>query len=440
VNTIKANSNRDSGYFIAERTAKSILVAIILLSLSIFLWGCAGAYRPGQGPAERKIGTPVFNYEVISLLSENINNTDLMIIVQIPYDNLQFIQENEVFKAQYEVTVAISDASGTIVADRFSTYSVEEPNYYKTNARSIFANAKILIPVSSAKYKILVEVTDLESKERSQVTVSKDLQSETSNCRLSDLILIKPIPNSTDPRDFDPLASLFINKGETDVYLYYESTFSGTTPLITSWKLIELPNDTIKVETDTITTGEKLIQNRIPLELSSLLPGQYSITLEIASGECHQVTNKQFIIQYQDLPPSITNLDDAIEELKYIATPEEIDSMRRAFHSAKEEMFRKFWKQRDPTPGTPENEQMDEYYRRIDYANTHFSTQRPGWMTDRGYIYVKYGEPSDIVRELIPRNQKPYEIWTYNELGLQFYFVDRTGFGDYELVSPINEW
>ena len=114
--------------------------------------------------------------------------------------------------------------------------------------------------------------------------------------------------------------------------------------------------------------------------------------------------------------------------------------MRRAFHSAKEDMFRKFWKQHDPTPGTPENEQMSEYYRRIEYTNTHFSTQRPGWMTDRGYIYVKYGEPSDIFRELIPRNQKPYEVWTYNELGLQFFFEDRTGFGDYELVSPMSEW
>jgi len=43
-----------------------------------------------------------------------------------------------------------------------------------------------------------------------------------------------------------------------------------------------------------------------------------------------------------------------------------------------------FWKQRDPTPGTPENEFKDEHYQRINYANRTFGrmSSKRGWQTD----------------------------------------------------------
>ena len=199
-------------------------------------------------------------------------------------------------------------------------------------------------------------------------------------------------------------------------------------------------SDTLKADKDTIQLNRKFCQNRIPLDLNTRIAGEYSVNLEINTKNCQQRTTKKFRIQYQDLPRSITNIDEAIEQLRYIATGEEMETMRRAFHSAKEGLFKKFWKERDPTPGTEANEQMIEYYRRVDYANQKFSTQRPGWMTDRGLIYIKYGDPSEIIRNLLPKNQRPYEIWIYHEHGIQFEFVDRTGFGDYELMGPISEW
>jgi len=50
----------------------------------------------------------------------------------------------------------------------------------------------------------------------------------------------------------------------------------------------------------------------------------------------------------------------------------------------------------DPTPATVENEYREEHYRRIGYANESFSNNRvPGWKTDRGMIYIKYGPPDE---------------------------------------------
>ena len=38
----------------------------------------------------------------------------------------------------------------------------------------------------------------------------------------------------------------------------------------------------------------------------------------------------------------------------------------------------------------------DEHYARIAYANEHFAAGKPGWMTDRGHIYIAYGKPDNI--------------------------------------------
>ena len=67
----------------------------------------------------------------------------------------------------------------------------------------------------------------------------------------------------------------------------------------------------------------------------------------------------------------------------------------------RERFIEQFWLKRDPTPGTPENEYREEHYRRIAYADETFATNAvPGWKTDRGRIYIKYGPP--VEREAHP--------------------------------------
>ena len=77
------------------------------------------------------------------------------------------------------------------------------------------------------------------------------------------------------------------------------------------------------------------------------------------------------------------------------------DPERRAFEKLKtdeerEQFIKIFWGQRDPSPDTEENEYRDQYYERLAYANEHFSSGKPGWMTDRGRIYIKFGKPDEI--------------------------------------------
>ncbi|NOR11672.1 MAG: GWxTD domain-containing protein, partial [Candidatus Aminicenantes bacterium] len=82
------------------------------------------------------------------------------------------------------------------------------------------------------------------------------------------------------------------------------------------------------------------------------------------------------------------------EEVGYIISPREKEVFQKLQSDREREFFMEaFWKQRDPTPGTPENEFKTEHYRRIQYANHTYgrSTVKPGWKTDRGRIYIILG-------------------------------------------------
>lgn len=104
---------------------------------------------------------------------------------------------------------------------------------------------------------------------------------------------------------------------------------------------------------------------------------------------------------------------------------------------ARKRFLLEFWKRRDSDPGTPVNEFRQQYMGRVNYANIHFrSGSREGWKSDRGRVFIMYGEPDEYERHTGEMGTKAYEVWYYYALqgGVEFVFVDRLGFQDYELV------
>ena len=102
-----------------------------------------------------------------------------------------------------------------------------------------------------------------------------------------------------------------------------------------------------------------------------------------------------------------------------------------------------FWKRRDPTPETEENEYKTEHYRRLAYVNRFFGSGGPGWRTDRGHLYILLGPPDLIDSDPMGRqmHQYPTEVWTYRRPphpqlppNLEIAFVDTHFTGEYELT------
>ncbi len=106
--------------------------------------------------------------------------------------------------------------------------------------------------------------------------------------------------------------------------------------------------------------------------------------------------------------------------------------------TGKRNVLSAFWEREDPDPATPVNEFKRKFYDRVEIANRELANgNKPGWQTARGQILIKYGRPNEIERSPLTTDSRPSETWYYYNIegGVEFNFVDKRGYGDYELVN-----
>ena len=124
-------------------------------------------------------------------------------------------------------------------------------------------------------------------------------------------------------------------------------------------------------------------------------------------------------------------LDYLFDEQKILLTDEEKNEFKLAAYDEKKEIFKKFWKRRDPDPSTPENERLMEHFRRVKFARNNFHFTAPPYYDDRGKIYIKYGAPDLRYNSPLGSIQaKDNESWSYENIieGLVFDFVADGGY------------
>ena len=149
---------------------------------------------------------------------------------------------------------------------------------------------------------------------------------------------------------------------------------------------------------------------------------------------------------------------DWINDVDPILTQAERDAWKKLQTDEEREQFiAEVWRSRDPDPDTEENEFKLEFLERVAYANEHFASGKPGRLTDRGRIYIKFGKPDEI--ESHPAgghydrpsyegggstSTYPFEKWFYRYIpnvrsGIELEFVDPTGSGEYRLARNPDE-
>lgn len=123
-------------------------------------------------------------------------------------------------------------------------------------------------------------------------------------------------------------------------------------------------------------------------------------------------------------------------KVRYIITKSEERTFLSLESAEKDQFIEEFWKRRDPDPDTEENEFKLEYFQRIERSNELFISEgRPGWMTDRGRVYILYGEPTNRLND--PSGTSSYgrcmEVWYYGNFPVVF--RDATCTGSYDLMT-----
>jgi GWxTD domain-containing protein len=96
-----------------------------------------------------------------------------------------------------------------------------------------------------------------------------------------------------------------------------------------------------------------------------------------------------------NMEPSEGSLKDPFfEKARLIMTKQEIEIYKHLpDKKAKDEFVVEFWKKRDPSPETEENENLEEFMERIEYANKWFNegSKGRGRYTERRRILLKEG-------------------------------------------------
>lgn len=133
-------------------------------------------------------------------------------------------------------------------------------------------------------------------------------------------------------------------------------------------------------------------------------------------------------------------LDQAEEPLEYLATSRELRAYNGASVDAKRRFLTAFWRQRDPDTTDLRNPVRERFYGQIAHADSAFRERgartQPGWKTDRGRVYAKYGGPDEILDKPREGRAPPYLVWRYTRTrNTWFIFADRSGLGNYKLMS-----
>jgi GWxTD domain-containing protein len=129
-----------------------------------------------------------------------------------------------------------------------------------------------------------------------------------------------------------------------------------------------------------------------------------------------------------------------LDEVGPILTKRELSVFKSLQTEEDRKRFRQmFWKARDTTPGTPQNEYMIDYYARRGYAEARFDGAR----TDRGRIYILLGKPAEVQNFSGSEKVVDCELWIYQNEGrrglppmLYLLFYRRDNLGDYVLFYP----
>ena len=389
-----------------------------------------------------------FFMDVISFRGNNPPQSRVDVFVQVGYGGLSFVKRDDRYYASYEATISVIDSASNLVTEKTWTEEIKDVTFEESVSARPYNLTERIFTVPPGRYTITAIITDRESKvtrrQSRRVLVSDYAHPRFS---LSDIMLVSRLTMDGEKRTLVPLIGGNVGSLADNFFAFFEA-YNDTT--IDSLHLMATVGDAkgaTDVRADTtvpVKRGKGDVIMRI--NHSTLGVGDYMLVIRAfvpgvtpdPASNAIGTTSRSISVQWRGIPRSVKDMDLAIEQVRYIAKDDEMDSLRAAKTTEeKQKRFLAFWKKRDPNPNTPRNERMEQYYARVDYANKHFAHYIEGWKTDMGMVYIMFGPPNSVDRHPYDMDSKPYEIWSYYDLNHQFIFVDETGFGDYRLINPM---
>ena len=401
----------------------------------IWLVGCSGPSELDSPDAGRTAayqpGLPNFDMEALATLRDGDPGLDLYL--SLPHASMVYTRDGSGFQARARYDVAVLDDDGGDLfhpAQYIDTLRV--PTYASTQSFRQYVR-KERLDVAPGTYIVEVTLTDEETakftERRQRVTVpaspGKPAMSRMHiEVKRSDEAFEPHIALSV-PAGFDSLratvdlysipaganVSLQLQELESDTTVARPGFWLGYARSSLEFKGIDFeaaPLDTIQTTSRTLELGADLVT--VEINLPPLEPGMYRILMEARETEGQPPfaeQSREFAVREIDFP-RLTEVDDLISALAYIASEREFEFISEGEASReRRRRFDAFWgglfNDRQVAAGI-----IRLYYERVEQANLLFTTYKEGWKTDRGMVYVLFGPPEYV------ETRVDAETWHYD--------------------------
>lgn len=389
-------------------------------------------------PLLRSLSAPYFTADVVVSMDSTARSS-VGVTFTVPYSELNWTRTAAGFGAGVGFSIVFTpDRRGRLYGDSWERrVLIQEYAQTRSPRNNMVVTRKFDLP--PGRYNVRLKVRDLGS----------DIESEAGD-RISLLDLSK------------------VPVGFADLQLGFVDTLGAFTVLPTrrfgmniedfaarvmsfdrrpgEWpRRLALHYRVVDETSNVLTEGDTTVTLTRPADAVLLRPahmdlfiGSYVLEVERVEGKSRWRTSRSFEVE-ESGPPHGRDYNQMLEALAYIAPSEEVDAMRNLGPADQVAAWERFWRRRDPTPDTGRNEYQIEFFRRLRYADKHFSGFGPGWRSDMGRIYIRYGPPDQIEQRSASSTTPTVEIWFYNQPYHRFVFADREGFGRFTLVQPSGE-
>ncbi len=391
--------------------------------------------NPGTG-----LGLPYFQLKVISTFDSETGERIARIYAQIRNENLTFLKNDSGYVAELQMDLYVADTKNDYAYNKTINKKLLVEDYDSTVSPEITNTFTVDLPVKPGKYELKVAVSDRNSSNQFNRSLKFEVDNQEDIRRrvlLSDMIFFNDYQTNSEGKiiAFQPAMNNAFASESDFIYAYF-TTYNFHPETLTEVRYTVKDENNIPVLEHhyEVETKEPFSEHFLKLSRYYLDRNHYTLELMVHNGDQWIIKNAVFTFFWRFVPSTLHDLDLALKQLRYISPDDSIGKVLKMSYADKKAYFERFWKQRDPDPSTPRNELMEEYYRRVNFANANFATSTAeGWVTDRGRIFIKFGEPDEIERHPFEPDSAPYQIWRYYSLQKVFLFIDRTGFGDYDL-------
>jgi GWxTD domain-containing protein len=388
---------------------------------------------------------PGFYVDLASFYDPPSKKTRLEVYYKIQNDQLTFIKTDQDYQASYELRVLVLKKGRQVTgASREEKYPVS--SYQETISPSDFIINQLSLEVAPGKYEAQVTLIDTKVQKGFSLNLPFSIPDySTKEMAISDLEFAQEVTATVAGSQFNkadlrvvPKVNQHLQPGLDSLRFYLEVYSNKAQPVEIELVTLNQWEKRMSKSSEMLNPQKGLLALVRSIPVRDLPPGRYTLRATIlgSSQTVLAETKQDFLLEWTIDYYVRHDFKEAIDFLRYLATGEEIKTLKRTPPDKQVQAWQDFWKSKDPTPETPENEVQEEYYRRMRFANDNYSTwSRPGWKSDFGLVYIKYGEPDEIDRHPYDQASKSYEVWYYYQLRKVFTFLD-DGYGEYRLLYP----